>query len=139
MRSDWLHPAQISCPSCSAALFTVDRSPFYDDWVLYCDRCPRRAEVSFYDPVVVALGNVSAAERFGEIERRLRPCACGGRYLFSAPRRCVTCSCVVLDGRAYVDIWPAVYSIPDDRDPTEAEEREVVAFEDKFIQRLNLW
>src|SRR5690349_7695854 len=49
--TNWLHGERIACPSCQQPLYRVDHSPFYDEHLLYCDRCPIRVEVSFYDPV----------------------------------------------------------------------------------------
>jgi hypothetical protein len=139
MTSDWLEPRSITCPSCSADLFRVDHSPFYDAWFLYCDHCPRRAEVTFYDPAISELGALGTDDRFREIEKRLRPCSCGGHYLFLAPRRCTTCATVVLEGGDSADLWPGCYSIPEDRDPTAAELNCVAQFEARHIQRANLW
>ena len=49
---DWLNGRPIVCTSCGYQLYRVDHSPFDDGWLLYCDCCPRRVDVSFYDPVV---------------------------------------------------------------------------------------
>lgn len=135
----WLEPESIACPSCSASLFRVGHSPFYDSWFLYCDRCPRRAEVSFYDPVVSQLGDIPATDRFHEIERRLRPCSCGGQYQFLAPRRCTTCAAIVLGDGESVDLWPGFLSGPQDREPTESEQNAVDDFEATHVQRGSLW
>jgi len=64
----WLHPHRVVCPQCHAQLFSVLHSPFADDYVLYCDRCARRVEVSFYDPVVLAL-DTRLRDTFGTVDR----------------------------------------------------------------------
>lgn len=49
--TNWLHMEELECPVCREKLYRVDHSPFYDEHFLYCDHCPIRVEVRFYDPV----------------------------------------------------------------------------------------
>ena len=62
---NWLRAAHIACPHCHCPLYRVDHSPLADDWLLYCDSCANRAEVSYYDPVVTAIQHgMPEADRF---------------------------------------------------------------------------
>lgn len=136
----WLNPRLLSCPCCDTQLFAVDHSPFHDEWYLYCDSCACRAEVSYYDPIVGVIEAPTFEERCALIERALRPCDCGGAFLFSAPRRCPSCRTVVIDGTTGVDLWPGVGAmLPDERDPTPVELRIFAEFEESFIRRKDLW
>ncbi len=49
---NWLDAEVVACPGCGERLFAVVHSPMCDDHRLYCDRCPRAIEVSYYDPVL---------------------------------------------------------------------------------------
>ena len=51
----WLNAAIVICPQCDVQLYRVDRSPMADEWMLYCDQCANRVEVSYYDPITLAL------------------------------------------------------------------------------------
>ena len=146
---NWLDGRAIGCPRCGRSLWRVVRSPFYDSWLFYCDRCPRRAEVSYYDAKVKAIYEALAAkgdtafqsERMhGEIERCLAPCECGGRFRMSADRRCHDCHAVVLAGpdAEGIDVWPH-WSGADFADPTPEEEKEWRKFESAFIRTDGLW
>ena len=42
---NWLEAEVIACPSCGLRLYSVLHSPMFDDFRLYCDRCPRAVEV----------------------------------------------------------------------------------------------
>ena len=138
---DWLNPSFLTCTCCKAKLFSVEHSGFYDAWFLYCDRCANRAEVSFYDAVVSAAPPSARPEdRFQAVERRLRPCSCGGNFGFTCARRCPFCQAVVIEGPTSVDLWPDTYGIDlDAREPTPADERAVAAFEAQYIRSTNLW
>jgi hypothetical protein len=143
---NWLNGEAIACRSCNLPLFRVDHSPFYDSWFFYCDRCPKRVDLSYHDPEVTAIydnlvargHNAFQSDRmFAEIERQLAPCECGGQFRLSAERRCHRCNAVVLvGGDAYgVDVWP-LSSLDE---PTPEREQEWQDFEFAYIKHNNLW
>jgi hypothetical protein len=136
---EWLNPGFVACPSCGIRLFRVDHSPFYDEWWLYCTRCPRHAEVSYYAPIVAKLRRDGAIE--SRIEALLRPCTCGGTFSFAASRRCPSCSSVVLAAESGADIFPEVFGAPagPDGEPSEQQTAEAEAFERNFVRREDLW
>lgn len=113
---NWLHEEWIDCPSCRQSLFRIDTSPFDDTYHFYCDRCPVRMEVSFYDPKLDQLKRAlpysqESEERYPVLvkmmEKHLKPCACGGMFRYDAPRRCFFCYApVIIDEPAYVDLYP---------------------------------
>ena len=119
----------------------------FDDWQLYCDTCANMVVVSFYDPMVNLLQQDKAGQGgsrhddlAGKIEQRLRPCSCGGRYRFDAPRRCYRCLAEVITDEPAVNLFPAIYGIDvDERHPTAEEIAWVDEFEARFIRRDNLW
>lgn len=115
---NWLHGERIKCSRCHQWLYRVDHSPFYDEYFLYCDRCPIRVEVSFYNPVLKLVERqVRQAPETGQrelyqalmraIEARLKPCLCGGTFRHDAPRRCFTCyTPVISDHPNGIDLYP---------------------------------
>jgi hypothetical protein len=146
---NWLDGRAITCQSCQAPLWRVIRSPFYDEWLFYCDRCPRRAEVSYYDSEVkaihdrfIAMGDKQfQSERMHrEIERRLAPCDCGGQFRLLADRRCHKCHAVVVAGdEGAIDVWPD-WPGSDLEHPTPEQEQEWREFEAAFVKKdANLW
>ncbi|HEU5014344.1 MAG TPA: hypothetical protein VFT66_17605 [Roseiflexaceae bacterium] len=142
----WLNPATMICPQCNAHLYRVDHSPMADDWMLYCEQCANRVEVSYYDPVTLALdktipsGDDHYRVLITHIEDRLKPCDCGGRFRFDAPRRCYNCLTAMITDGGGRDLWPAYYDINvDERDPTEEEEARAAAFEEAHVRRDNIW
>lgn len=113
----------ITCAQCKATLGWVLHSPFYDEHYLYCDSCPRRVEVSFYDPETVKINEQFFSEEvaddgenknedevwaayFMALEERLAPCPCGGTFRHNAPRRCLYCSAVIPEDPDGRDVWP---------------------------------
>jgi hypothetical protein len=141
---DWLNGRVIVCTSCGYQLYRVDHSPFDDGWLLYCDRCPRRVDVSFYDPVVRqieddlrASGSMTHQALMVRVAARLRPCDCGGRYRNDAPRRCVRCFAHLQEvtPASGVDVWPAWPN----HEPTDAELAEQQAFISAFVRSDDLW
>lgn len=103
--SNWLHAERLRCPACQADLWRVDHSPFYDELFLYCDTCPRHAEVSFYDPHYKDAAKDEATRRH-LVEARLKLCGCGGHFRFAAARRCPTCwTPVIVDAPVQVDLY----------------------------------
>lgn len=105
--TNWLHGEHIACPSCHQQLYRVDHSPFYDVHFLYCDRCPIRVEVSFYDPVYTQVMQIECYEVLMQtLEAHLKPCGCGGTFRHDAPRRCFTCHTpVIVDAPDGVNLW----------------------------------
>ncbi len=146
----WLDPLAFSCPHCDALLFRAIHSPMYDHWQLYCDSCAKSVEVSYYDKTASALTHavakdtaVSARERYHAqmwaIEAALRPCSCGGRYRYDAPRRCYVCNAVVIDDAAGIDLWPGFVDSDEDTDPTPAQLAEMEEFVAAHVRTLDIW
>lgn len=140
--SNWLHAAVIACPSCSTKLYRVDRSPFYDSDHLYCERCPKSAEVPWYDPIYTSLAKVvsrSDTERFRDaVEALLLACDCGGSFRYAAPARCLACGAIAVP--AGVDLHPySAWCDAPETEPTEAELAAEDAFRAAFIRDKNLW
>lgn len=81
-----------SCESCRAVfIYRLIHSGFNDSPFAYCDRCgmlallalgsmPRDLKTNEYGPVTT------------EMERRISPCPCGGKFRASASPRCPNCS-----------------------------------------------
>jgi hypothetical protein len=143
---NWLNAAIIICPQCDVQLYRLDRSPMADEWMLYCDQCANRVEVSYYDSITLALdkaippGDDHYHVLSTQIEDHLKPCDCGGTFRFNAARRCYHClNPLIIDG-AGIDLWPAYYDINvDECDPTEEEEARVAAFEEAHVRRTDIW
>lgn len=140
---NWLEAEVVACPGCGERLFAVLHSPFCDDYRLYCDRCPRAVEVSFYDPVCMAAVDALPVARTWEstmaaIEPLLRPCRCGGRFRGDAPRYCFLCGAEV-PAAARKDLSPHYEGVELGREPTEAEQSAYDRFEAEFVGRENLW
>ncbi len=140
---NWLQAEVITCPQCGERLFAVAHSPFCDDYRLYCDRCPRAVEVSFYDPVqleaVSALPKGPTWEQtIAAIEPLLRPCQCGGQFRGKAPRHCFRCGATV-PAAADKDLLPHYVGTEPDGDPTAEEQEQFDRFEADFVQRKDLW
>lgn len=144
---DWLRPRVVVCHGCGISVFKVDHSPFIDGWRIYCESCPLSVEVSCYDAVVARIEALhpSSKEReafFHEIERRLKPCDCGGRFSFRATGRCHNCG-VVLTDDPDVDLY--IYFGADleeelkHRDPTAAEQAAHDEWQARFIKTKDLW
>jgi hypothetical protein len=137
---DWLNPGFVECPSCHVRLYRVDHSPLYDEHWIYCTTCPRHVELGFYDQVVSKLPRDDT--RWSHIERLLKPCTCGGTFAFAAPRRCPTCSCVVLDGASNTDLFPEVFGVlalGPDQEPSEQQAAELEAWERHCVRSEDLW
>lgn len=134
----------MACPSCHQPLYRVDHSPFYDEHFLYCDRCPIRVEVSFYDPVYHHLTQTlsrDAGEKYTALMRalegRLKPCICGGTFRHDAPRRCFRCHTpVISDEPDGVDLWDGRFST---ENPTQQEVEEVGRWMAQFIRTQDIW
>jgi hypothetical protein len=150
---NWLHGEQIECPSCHQLLYRVDHSPFYDEHFLYCDRCPIRVEVSYYDPVYthvykdVRQTHTQPQEDeyrvlMRAVEARLKPCRCGGRFLHDASRRCLTCSTpVITENTSGIDLfrWHDTL-LPDSTGLTdEALQEEEERWRSQFLRTEDIW
>ena len=140
---NWLEAEVVVCPGCGERLFAVMHSPMCDDYRLYCERCPRAIEISFYDPMLRAEVDRLAGEKtwervMGAIEPLLQPCQCGGCFLGLAPRHCFTCG-VEVPAAAGKDLSPYIGSEDGTRDPTEEEQAAFDRFEREFLGRERLW
>ncbi len=140
---NWLEAEVISCPGCGVQLYAVLHSPFCDDYRLYCDHCPHAVEISFYDPVCMAVVDRLPDDRSWEmtmaaIEPLLRPCECGGRFRGGAPRRCFACVSEV-PAAARKDLLPHYEGVDLAREPTAEQQAEFDRFEAEFIGREHLW
>ena len=138
---NWLNEAHFGCARCGTRLVRVDHSPMYDEWLLYCDRCPRRVEVGFYDPALTRLRDrpTGYAEQMALIEARLRPCPCGGQFRHDAPRRCHACGTAVVH-EPDVDVWPEIgWPERGDAGLTDQDQSRWEAWEAAFVVRDDLW
>jgi len=140
---NWLEAEVIACPGCGVRLFAVIHSPFCDDHRLYCDRCPKAIEISYYDPAysraVDPLSGGPKLEQVAEaVEPLLRSCACDGRFRFDAPRHCFRCGAEV-PAAANKDLSPYFGCEDGKRDPTPEEEAGYARFDAEFIRREDLW
>lgn len=142
--TNWLHGEPIECPACHQPLYRVDHSPFYDEHFLYCDQCPIRVEVSFYDPVYQHLTQTLSRDEgdtyvtlMRALEGRLKPCICGGTFRHDAPRRCFSCHMsVIIDDPDGVDLWDGRFSTDD---PTHEELEEERRWMAQFIRTEDKW
>ncbi len=154
---DWLCGRIISCPHYYTPLYRVNQSPFNDGRVFYCDSCANRAEVSYYDPMVFDPGAMRSRDRADlpltpssaagaerqklmEIEAKLKPCDCGGRYRHDAARRCHVCLGEVITEEPDVDLWPVCFGIdPFQRELTAEEVMQCEQFARTHIRRNDIW
>lgn len=138
----WLESKIISCPDCKTKSYAVERSPFYNSWHLYCEKCPKSVEISYYDPQIKKLRSEitenDSEALFDLIEQCLLKCDCGGKFKFNSPRRCFHCQ-IILTDKSNIDI--SIYTgceVPP-REATEAEQELFDEFEKKFVRRDELW
>jgi hypothetical protein len=140
---NWLDAAVIACPGCKVRLFRVIHSPFCVDYRLYCERCPRAIEISYYDTVysklLNALGEGQTREQImAAMEPLLKPCKCGGHFRDTAPRHCFACGTAVPEAATH-DLSPYTGCEDSGRDPTAEEQAVYDQFEAAFIGRENVW
>jgi hypothetical protein len=144
----WLRPKVIECPRCGVRLFRVEISPFYDCYFLWCDQCPRRVEVSFYDePMKQIQAEVAKQDKESRyeplmraIENRLQSCVCGGHFRHDSPRRCFSCNFEVIVGDTAMDLSPCTgWEDHPERDPTAEEEERYNRFQREFVRKDSLW
>ncbi len=138
---DDLHSRFLDCASCGARLHAVAHSGFYDEWFLYCDRCPIHAEVSYYAAEAKSIHELPAEQRWAALEARLKPCTCGGTFRFDSPRRCYACSAVVLPSPCHDDLWPSLFPEVDsgERDPEPEEEATMQELLRRDSRNSDLW
>ena len=145
--NNWLRPSVITCPDCGIHLFRVDRSPFDDHYRLYCDRCPKQAEISFYDAGMNAIRdaivkqnrNIDHSSLMQGIESRLNRCVCGGSFRAGAARRCYHCKAeVVTDSGVDVSIYTGCED-QQDRDPTPEEMTAYETWLAEYVRTSDLW
>jgi acetone carboxylase gamma subunit len=131
---NWLNGAYLTCAGCQGQIYRIDHSPLYDCYFLYCDRCPMRVDISYYDPVLASITADGYEQLMQAIEVRLQHCECGGRFGDNAPRRCYRCHTILdIDSPSGIDVWPAVW--PDADEPSPAEQ-EIV---EKLTRTNDLW
>ncbi|WP_431922116.1 hypothetical protein [Micromonospora wenchangensis] len=138
---NWLNGEEIVCPQCHERLYRLDHSPLLDCYYLYCDGCPRRVDVSYYDSTCTAIVDAlpgrdgTRSTLMNALEARLRRCDCGGRFRDSAPRRCHRCSAVLtaIGDPCGVDVWPAWWADETDTDSLEE------AFTARYFRTEDLW
>ncbi|MET7375860.1 hypothetical protein [Micromonospora arida] len=138
---NWLNGEEITCPECHERLYRLDHSPLLDCHFLYCDSCPMRVDVSYYDKTFRTIADALPARDdayttlMAALEARLRPCDCGGRFRDSAPRRCHHCSTVLtaIDAPSGVDVWPGWWT--DETDTASVEEE----FTARYFHTEDLW
>ena len=144
---DWLRPRVVTCSGCGISIFQVDHSPFIDGWRIYCDRCPLSVEVSYYDKVVARLDELHPRSKdrkafFRGIERRLKPCDCGGSFRFRATRRCHGCGAAITDDPdvdLHIYFGAKLEEELKHRDPTAAEQAAYDEWQARFIKTKDLW
>src|SRR5262249_7819169 len=106
----------ITCPSCHRSLFSGREGGNFPPYYLYCDRCPIQVTLSPWLEVKNAKwtqiheirerDHIYEYEAFMRIvEAALKPCVCGGSYLYDAPRRCFTCNAPVIF-ESDVELYP---------------------------------
>lgn len=118
----WLNSHLMSCPNCKEELQICDHSPFESSYVLYCDSCPKRVDVSVYEKPInnQTFDDIKIyEEKMLFIEQRLQPCDCGGHFRLTAKRRCLHCE-EPLDLNEAQNIWLKGYW--DDFETDEEEE-----------------
>jgi hypothetical protein len=145
---NWLHGERIECSGCHQWLYRVNHSPFFDEYFLYCNCCPIRVEVSFYDPVVKQgeqqvrqASEARQGERYvalmRTLEERLKPCRCGGRFYHDAPRRCFTCHApVISDDPIGIDLYPAWMDVSE---PDASLEMQAEQWAAQFTRTEDIW
>ena len=143
---NWLGAEVFDCPNCKNKLFKVGHSPFADDDVFYCDSCPKRVDVSFYDKRSMKItdefssdGKTLWENKIKAIESHLRECDCGGKFNYHSPRRCPYCSAPVVVETSSFELYPAYFYYEEDRDPTQIEREKVEKFTNEFIITNNIW
>jgi hypothetical protein len=144
---NWLHGEQIQCSHCHQRLYRVDHSPFYDEYFLYCSRCPTRVEVGYYDPVFQQVDKlVRQTSKMGEkglyaalmqaVEAHLKPCHCCGNFYHDAPRRCFRCHMpVISENPDGIDLFPEWMDNDSPDDLSEQEERWLA----QFVRAEDIW
>jgi predicted RNA-binding Zn-ribbon protein involved in translation (DUF1610 family) len=107
---NWLDSQVIECQQCKNKLIWELHSGFSDGSEYYCDSCFRRVEVSLYDPMATEcykLTQTDTSEKYHFlVEKRLKECVCGGRYKFSASRRCLYCSAIIPSEETNRNVYP---------------------------------
>ncbi|MCG5447649.1 hypothetical protein [Micromonospora hortensis] len=138
---NWLNGEDVTCRECHERLHRLDHSPLLDCYFLYCDSCPMRVDVGYYDKTFRTIADALPSEDrayptlMAALEARLRRCDCGGRFRDSAPRRCHRCSTVLTDisEPSGVDVWPGWWT--DETDTGSLEE----TFTARYFRTEDLW
>lgn len=141
---NWLKGQTFNCSNCMNDLFRIIHSPFYDCDFCYCDSCPKRVEISFYDKVrnrILDKFGDNVREQYlniQEVEKELKSCDCGGNFKFDAPRRCIYCASVVID-EGGIDLFPSYPEIEKEKELTKGEIEKFEKFEEEFVRAENIW
>ncbi|WP_430502420.1 hypothetical protein ACQRWP_12705 [Micromonospora trifolii] len=138
---NWLNGEEVACPECHERLYRLDHSPLLDCYFLYCDSCPMRVDVGYYDGTFMTIADAlpsrdrTYSTLMAALEARLRRCDCGGRFRDSAPRRCHRCSTVLtaISAPSGVDVWPGWWT--DETDTGSLEE----TFTARYFRTEDLW
>jgi hypothetical protein len=114
-----------------------------DDHRLYCDRCPRAIEISYYDPFYQRATeglpeNHTWKEAMARVEPLLKPCSCGGRFSATDQRHCFVCGSPVPEASGK-DLSPYTGCEDTDRDPNPDEQAAYDRFEAEFLRTEGLW
>lgn len=142
-------PDVVECPGCGFQLCRVDISPMSDEWIFYCDSCPHRVDVSFYDSIVNQIRNQLQQEGkwdydllMERIEDKLKPCVCGGHYKKVVARRCFNCNSEIIRddehgsmGRGIM-LYPSIFCPDDDNLDLETQ---YIKFYEEYVLRKNIW
>lgn len=144
---NWLDAKIINCPKCAQELYRVNHSPMLDSHTLYCDHCANSVEVDFNDPIyssiykrLIVQETIQYQNLMRIVEKRLKPCNCGGHFKHDASRRCHNCLSEVITSELGVDLYPSIFAINlDELNPEPVELKEVYAYEASHIRRNDIW
>lgn len=144
--NNWLEAEVFDCSNCRNKLFKVGHSPLADEDIFYCNSCPKRVDVGFYDKKRTELAKqieIGTKENWQKlikiIESQLKPCDCGGNYQFKSLRRCCYCSEIIKEINFSFELYPSYFYCKEDKEPTEEETEKVGRFMAEFIRTKNIW
>jgi hypothetical protein len=92
----------IDCPKCHRTFHTNQEYAYHAGFgnvgFLYCDSCPNLVVFGSFDPDYRKIVGrkvhpwVLGPFKRWRVERRLKPCSCGGHFRFGAKPRCPLCN-----------------------------------------------
>ena len=110
--------AIVNCKTCNEEHLLLEHSVFEDGYLLYCDACSRRVDISIYDDKYQEIheGLKSKFANFDDrddsisilmnaLEDNLSKCSCGETFKKDAKRRCFNCNEVLRDFPSYMNTW----------------------------------